>query len=130
MCQYLRIPNMGPVHSGIADTRNVARILLALWQEGAVCQLARKRVKEKPRPSLEAARKAFVGSSRSSQTLDTFREALVILLARVPAEEAALIMKELHLSRAEQRFVKEHVLCLGRSPAAEDAGAIRRFVVA
>lgn len=45
---------------GIDDARNVARIVLALWRSGVVCQKNLKDVQEKPRP---AAPEPLAGSS-------------------------------------------------------------------
>ncbi|CAE8616707.1 unnamed protein product [Polarella glacialis] len=36
MCEFLNITTVGPVHSGIADARNIARIVLELLRHGAV----------------------------------------------------------------------------------------------
>ena len=136
MCDYLRIPNVGPVHSGIADTRNVARILLMLLREGAVCQeFAPSNVRAVPRPFPDTPVKPKETAKPKAvrvtpREIPLFEEAMTLMLARLEAGEASELMKQLHFSRGEQRFVSEHVLCLGELPAAEDAGAVRRFLVA
>ena len=143
MCDYLRIPNVGPVHSGIADTRNVARILLTLIREGAICQrFPPSHVKALPRPfphtpakSKKTQVKASAATlasleSDASPPIRLFEEAMALMLAQVSQEEASEVMKQLHFSKDEQRLVAEHVLCLGELPDAKDAGAVRRFLVA
>eukprot|EP00439_Symbiodinium_sp_Y106_P087200 s17_g41.t2 len=140
MCEFLRIPNLGPLHSGIADTRNVARIALMLMREGAVCQAFPPRDAQRlPRPFPSPPKKekqevkmtkAKVKCQAASRKIEAFEEAMTLMLARMEGDEALKLMKQLHFSKLEQRFVTEHVHCLGELPAAGDAGAIRRFLVA
>eukprot|EP00435_Cladocopium_sp_Y103_P050943 s819_g15.t1 len=85
MLEFLRVPNVGPVHSGIADARNLARIVLALWREGIVCKINHKQqVKSRPFQSAHRAEEE-VKTSTIAEKFNAFREAMSLLLAR--AEE-------------------------------------------
>eukprot|EP00434_Breviolum_minutum_P030667 symbB.v1.2.027121.t1/scaffold2756.1/size127779/14 len=127
----MRVPNVGPLHSGIADARNVARILLALWQQGVVCKLnQRLQVKQRPffRPKETASESTSIPEvPPESEKINTFREAMVLLLANV--EDASDTMTGLHFTKGDQRFISGHVRCLGHSPLADDPGAQRQFLV-
>lgn len=129
MLEFLRVPNVCPVHSGIADARNVARILLALWREGIVCKINHKQqVKRRPFQRADSAKEEVNTSTNSTiaEKFNPFGEAMSLLLAR--AEDPTGLMTELHFSKGDQKFISGHIPCLGQSPS-KDPGAQRRFLV-
>lgn len=115
LCRAIALEPVDRAHSGLADARNTARVVLAILEDGGVF--------------MTDDMKKSAGQDHVTVTKDDMAmEALCILSGCCPAEAVPELCKRLKLTSSQQKRVCQHALFLGHVPDPDNHGEVRRYL--